>query len=1213
MIGNTIRSPTKRKRNKQHPMKTKKEFEAILKQRILLLDGGFGSMLQAHHLTEEQYRGTQYADAPMMQLGNNDMLNVTQPEIVAATHRAYLEAGADIITASTFNSTAISLADYGMTSEVRTFNLAAARLARHEADQYSTPSHPRLVAGSVGPTSKSISIGDKVEDPAHRAIDYAEMLSAYIEQIDALIEGGVDLILFETFFDTLNLKAGLDAAMHVAERRGEFAVMVSATLGSKGGRLLSGQTLEALLITIAHCPLIASVGLNCSFGAADMKPFVAELGRLAPYYISSHPNAGLPNVHGGYDETPAMMAAIMQEYLSEGLLNIIGGCCGTTPEHIAAFSACLGKATIHRPAEAAPQSHLQLAGLEPMTLKPEHRFLVVGERCNVAGSRRFLRLIKEKNYAEALEIARRQVEDGALVIDINMDDALLETRAEIVHFLHLVSSDPDVARVPLMIDSSKWAVIAAALECVQGKCIVNSISLKEGEALFLAHARHLRRFGAAVVVMAFDEQGQADTLERRIEICQRSYRLLTEQAAFPPQDIIFDPNVLAVATGIAEHNSYGIDFIEATRWIKQNLPGAKVSGGISNLSFSFRGNNPLREAIHSVFLHHAIEAGLDMGIVNAAEAMIYDDIDPTLRSRIEDVVLNRHAQSTDALIEYASSHISAARKGDTATDDSQRLSLTIEERFQQTLIKGIATHLEADIAEALEQRTAVVVIDQLLMPAMQRVGELFGEGKMFLPQVVKSARTMRHAVQILEPTLIAQQPQGASSKAGRIIFATVKGDVHDIGKNIVSIVLQCNNFEVIDLGVMVPTEAIIEAVGKHKPDLLCLSGLITPSLDEMARVAQAMNEAGYTTPIIIGGATTSKEHTALKLAPIYKGVLAYVTDASQNAFYATELLHPERSEAFIEGLRKEYQAVRERLAAATVVKVSPDEARHRRAERYPISHQIIQPHKLGHHTFQLTIEQVAGLIDWGAFFAVWGLSGVYAAITRIHGCDACRAQWLADLPLEQRAKGAEAMQLFKEAQRMLNQLAAMGVEFIKATIALLPCHSDGKETITIDGHPFMMPRQLTDRTLSRHLSLADFVAQEDYLGLFAITAGAGAQTLLKRYQAEDPYRGLLLQVLLDRLAEAASEYIHRLVRTDYWGYAPNELLTTEEILKCRYQGIRPAIGYPSLPDQALIFEVAKVIDLESIGITLTDSGAMNPAPSVCGFYFAHPKAKYFQL
>ncbi|MDF9829061.1 methionine synthase [Parabacteroides sp. PF5-6] len=1196
------------------------QLDSLLKERILLLDGGMGTMIQRYNLTEADYRGERFADFPGQQKGNNDLLCLTQPEIIQAIHRQYLDAGSHIITTNTFNANRISMEDYGMQALVREMNLAAARLTQSVVREFmeAHPERPVFVAGSLGPTNKTTSMSPDVNDPAFRAIRYEDIYEAYREQIEALIEGGVDILLFETVFDTLNVKAGLDAAEAVMRACGKtLPVMLSLTLSAQGGRTFSGQTLTAFLASVQHVPLM-SIGLNCSFGATDMLPYLRELARIAPYYISVYPNAGLPNSFGTYDETPELMAEHVRPFVEEGLINILGGCCGTTPEHIALFPALIEGAKPHQPVARTP--NLWLSGLELLEVKPENNFVNIGERCNVAGSRKFLRLIKEQNYEEALVIARRQVEDGAQVIDINMDDGMLDAVKEMTVFLRLIASEPDIARVPVMIDSSKWEVIEQGLMNAQGKSIVNSISLKEGEEVFLQRARRIRQLGAATVVMAFDEKGQADTFERRIEICSRAYRLLVEEAGFDPQDIIFDPNVLAIATGMDEHNGYGLAFIQAAAWIKQNLPGAKVSGGVSNLSFSFRGNNYVREAMHAVFLYHAIKAGMDMGIVNPSTAVLYEDIEPSFRQLLEDVVLARRPEAADELIAYAQQ----LQTPQSASTDGERKEAwrdgTVEERLEYALIKGVGEYLEVDLQEALQQYArAVQLIDGPLMSGMNKVGELFGAGKMFLPQVVKTARTMKKAVTILQPAIEAEKQASDSAKAGKVLFATVKGDVHDIGKNIVSIVLACNNYEVIDLGVMVPAETIVQKAMEEQPDLLCLSGLITPSLEEMAHVADEMQKAGLTIPIMVGGATTSKLHTAVKIAPHYDYPVIHVLDASQNPIIASKLLHPESREAYIAQLNREYESLRAGMDRKEEKKVSLSYAREHRLILDWSAYQPVVPRQLGVNAYSpVPLAEVIPYINWSYFFTAWKLSARYAAITQIHGCDVCRASWLSAFSEEERAKASEAMQLYKDAVRMLDYLVDLNAEYCRALYGLFPANSDG-DNLCVGDQQFPLLRQQTEREDGVYKSLADYVmpaseGRTDYVGAFVVTGGSGANYLKEKYEKEgDPYKALLLQTLTDRLAEATAEYLHRKVRTEYWGYAPEEMLSMEELFKVKYQGIRPAIGYPSIPDQRLNFTLDQLLDFSRIDVSLTENGAMWPTATVSGLYLAHPASVYFMI
>lgn len=1197
----------------------KKSFLQLLQERILILDGGMGTMIQGFKLKEEDYRGERFADFPGQLKGNNDLLCLTRPDVIQSIHRQYLEAGADIFATNTFNANAISLEDYGMQDYVREINRAAGCLAREVADTFMKEHPERLIfiAGSIGPTNKTASMSPDVSDPAYRAVTYKDLYEAYKEQAEALVDGGVDILLFETTFDTLNVKAGLEAATAVLkEKMRDLPIMLSLTLSAQGGRTFSGQTLKAFLASVQHTPIV-SIGLNCSFGAADMKPYLQELAREAPYYISAYPNAGLPNSFGTYDETPEKMAGAVGAFVEEGLVNIIGGCCGTTPAHIARYPQLIKGARPHRPA-AKPDS-LWLSGLELLEVKPENNFVNIGERCNVAGSRKFLRLIKEGKQEEALTIARKQVEDGAQVIDINMDDGMLDAVKEMTTFLNLIASEPDIARVPVMIDSSKWEVIEKGLMCVQGKSIVNSISLKEGEEVFLQRAARVQQLGAATVVMAFDERGQADTYERKIEICERAYRLLTGKLGFNPQDIIFDPNVLAIATGIEEHNGYGLAFIRAVEWIKKNLPGAKVSGGISNLSFSFRGNNYVREAIHSVFLYHAVSKGMDMGIVNPSSSVLYEDIEPSFRNLVEEVILARRPEAAEELITYVQHlHVESAGGGEEKHEAWRERSLP--ERLEYALIKGLGDYLVSDLEEALQVYPhAVDIIDGPLMGGMNQVGELFGAGKMFLPQVVKTARTMKKAVAILQPAIEAEKKASGSTKAGKVLFATVKGDVHDIGKNIVSIVLSCNNYEVIDLGVMVPADVIVRKAREEKPDLVCLSGLITPSLEEMAHVAEEMQKAGLTIPIMVGGATTSKLHTAIKIAPHYDYPVIHVVDASQNPLIASKLLNPDTRDAYIEGLNREYDTLRDAMQQKKEIILPLSEARAHRAVMDWESYKPVIPAQMGIHVLPyVPLEEVIPYIHWTFFFSAWKLNGRFAEITHIHGCDACRASWLAGFAESDRAKAAEAMQLYKDAVKLLDRLVSMKAEYCKAVYGFFPANSDG-DNLLIGGQTFPTLRQQAKREDGIYKSLADYVmplseGRKDYVGAFVVTAGAGAAYLKKQFDREgDTYNSMLLQTLTDRLAEAVAEYLHEKVRKEFWGYVSDESLSIPDLYKVKYQGIRPAIGYPSLPDQLLNFTLDRLLDMKQIGVSLTENGAMYPTASVSGLYIAHPSVQYFMI
>lgn len=1200
---------------------SRKIFEQSVKERILILDGGMGTMVQRFNLSEEDYRGERFARFPGQLKGNNDMLCLTRPDVIRSIHREYLDAGADIITTNTFNATAISMEDYGMQEYVAEINRAAGKLARQAADDF-MKEHPGkhvFVAGSVGPTNKTASMSPDVNDPAYRAVTYTDLYKAYKEQVENLIEGGVDILLFETVFDTLNVKAGLEAADKAIKKSGkDIPVMLSLTLSGQGGRTFSGQTLAAFLASVQHSSIV-SIGLNCSFGATDMKPYLQELASVAPYYISAHPNAGLPNSFGSYDETPGLMASHIKPFIEERLVNILGGCCGTTPEHIARYPELARGAQPHVPVSRS--GDLWLSGLELLEVKHENNFINIGERCNVAGSRKFLRLIKERKYEEALSIARKQVEDGAQVIDINMDDGLLDAGKEMTTFLHLIASEPDIARVPVMIDSSQWEVIEQGLMCTQGKSIVNSISLKEGEEVFLAHARRIRELGAATVVMAFDETGQADTFERKTEICGRAYRLLTEKADFPPQDIIFDPNVLAIATGMEEHNGYGLAFIQTVAWIKQNLPGAKVSGGISNLSFSFRGNNYVREAMHAVFLYHAIGKGMDMGIVNPSTAILYEDIEPGLRDLLEDVVLARRPEAAEELIGYTQRIQNPAAGPVSQGKQDEWRSQPVDERLAYALAKGIGDYLETDLTEAMQHYSrAVHIIDGPLMKGMNKVGKLFGAGKMFLPQVVKTARTMKKAVAILQPAIEAEKAASGSSKAGKVLFATVKGDVHDIGKNIVSIVLSCNNYEVIDLGVMVPADVIVKKAIETKPDLLCLSGLITPSLEEMVHVADEMQKAGLSIPIMVGGATTSKLHTALKIAPHYKYPVIHVLDASQNPLIASRLLNPETRNSYIEELNSEYERLRSQTETEESGRVSLKAARANRPAIDWKSYRPAVPAETGIRVLPpVRLEEVVPYINWSYFFTAWKLNGRFAEITRIHGCDSCRASWLTSIPEKDRPKAAEAMQLYKDATRMLGYLAGLDAEYCKAVFGIFPANSKGDDILIGETVIPTLRQQTLKKEDNTYKSLADYIlplseGRTDYIGAFAVTGGAGSDYLKEKYEKKgDSYKSLLLQTLTDRLAEATAEYLHEKVRTCFWGYAPDESLSYNELFKARYRGIRPAIGYPSLPDQRLSFALDKLLGFSRIGISLTENGAMTPASSVCGLYIAHPEARYFMV
>lgn len=1165
------------------------DIREILSERIMVLDGAMGTMIQRHGLNEEDFRADLFANHTVRLEGNNDILTLTRPDIIAQIHREYLEAGADIIETCTFNAQAISQADYKTTQYIRQINLAAARIARIEADHMSliTPDKPRFVAGSIGPTGKTASLSPDMDNPAFRAVDFETLKSAYIEQIEALMEGGVDLLLMETIFDTLNVKAALDAAREVFDKVGKkLPIMLSATLADSVGRMLAGQQIEAFLSSVSHADLL-SVGLNCSFGAEKMYPFLKELSDIAPYYVSAYPNAGLPDIMGRYDQTPEKMALQIKRFADEGIVNIVGGCCGSTPDHIRAIAQAVSEANNIRQPKA--KATAWLAGLDPF--KANGAFINVGERCNVAGSRKFLRLIKEKSYDEALAIARNQVRQGAMILDLNMDDAMLDTQSEMCHFLNLMASDPEVAKVPWMVDSSRFEVIEAALKCIQGRAIVNSLSLKEGETLFLQRAQRVKELGAALVVMAFDEEGQATTFARKVEICQRAYNLLTQRLNFHPEDIIFDPNVLTIATGIREHDLYAKDFILATEWIHKNLTGAKVSGGISNLSFALRGNNYLREAMHAVFLYHAIRAGLDMAIVNPSTSVMYNDIAPELREALEDVIFARREDSTERLLVIAQKY--QPSQGNTPQDVViNRQEIPIEERLCHALKHGEEEYLKQDIEEALSlYPSAAAIIEGPLMQGMSVVGELFGEGKMFLPQVVKSARTMKHAVSILQPYIEDLSNPTSAHKIGKYLLATVKGDVHDIGKNITAVILGCNNFEVIDLGVMVSAERIVEEAINQNVDFIGLSGLITPSLEEMCHVVELLKAANVNIPVFIGGATTSELHTALKIAPLYDGAVFHVKDAAQNPILAMQLLGKERDN--IISTHKQEQALLMVNYHAPQPCIKPC-----RLNIDWCQEQIIEPKYLGTRTIApITIAQLKPYINWRHFYNLWKVAET----------------------------SAEAEKLRQEAESLLDNMSSE--EYLLARIGFYSAYGfdggiailGGNDCPNCPAHKKTIiptPRQ-SAKEGADSLSLSDFVADEglgDHVGLFAITISSALIARIERLKEECcDYEALLLQSLCDRLVEAASEYMHLKVRRDLWGYAPDEQLSVKELYQARYCGIRPAFGYPSLPDQRSIFTVKDLIGFEQIGISLTENGAMYPQSSVAGIYISNRHAKYFVI
>ena len=1175
---------------------THNRLNDALQERILLLDGGFGTMVQRYGLSEADYRGERFRELPGQLRGCNDLLNLTRPDIIREIHTRYLQAGADLITTNSFNANAISLTDYGISDLAREIARAAASIARAAADEYTqrNPSKPRFVAGSMGPTNRTASMSADVSDPAAREVTFSQLAEAYGEQARGLVEGGADVLLIETVFDTLNAKAALYAVDRLGEELGrQLPVMVSGTLADASGRTLSGQTVEAFWVSVSHARLL-SVGLNCAYGARQMLPYLERLAAVAEVRVSAHPNAGLPNVMGGYDETPEMFAADVEEYLRRGLLNIVGGCCGTTPEHIFELSKIVGRYA-PRPLPA-PRHETVLSGLEPLRIVPEANFINVGERTNVAGSARFARLIREHNYEEALSVARAQVEAGAQIVDVCMDDGLIDGVEAMRTFLNLMASEPEIARVPTMIDSSKWEVLRTGLEVTQGKSVVNSISLKEGEESFLRRAREIHRYGAAVVVMLFDERGQADTYERKIEVAARAYRLLTE-AGFPPEDIIFDPNILAVATGIAEHDRYALDFIEAVRWIKAHLPYAKVSGGVSNLSFAFRGNNAVREAMHSVFLYHAIRAGMDMGIVNPQMLRLYDEIEPELLERVEDVILCRRPDASERLSEYAQQVHQTAGQGQQAPDDAWRAE-PLAERIAHALRKGITEHIEEDALEGLRTLgSPMAVIDTLLMPAMEQVGTLFGAGKMFLPQVVKSARVMKRAVAVLTP-YIERSGEQSSAKAGRVLIATVKGDVHDIGKNIVSVVMACNGYEIRDLGVMVEPSRIVDEAQAWPADCICLSGLITPSLDEMAHVCEELERRGLHIPVIIGGATTSELHTAVKIAPLYSGVVAHSLNASRNSLILSRLLGPDREAYAGEVKRRQEQLRAEYRRTEAARRLLPyAEVKRRALEEEP--HRPVEPLYPGRMVFpDFDVADAAPYIDWNFFFPAWGLAGRYPAI------------------LDHPEKGAEARKLFDDAQALLHRIAEEHLLTLQAVVGIFPAHREGDDIVATDAkgrnYRFTMLRNQTRGEQNR--SLADFIAPEgDWLGCFAVTAGIGLKELTEKFRAAgDDYSAIMAKLLADRLTEAFAEVVHLFVRRRMWGYEGGEQPSPEEVIAGHYRGRRMAFGYPASPDHSLKREVFDLLAVErTTGMRLTENWMIDPGEALCGLLFAD--AEYFSV
>ena len=1186
-------------------------FTELLNERILFLDGAMGTMIQRHKLEEADYRGERFADWPSDLKGNNDLLSLTQPQIIRDIHTQYLDAGADIIETNTFNTTRIAMSDYGMEELSYEINIASAQLARAAADAVTvqTPAKPRFVAGVLGPTNRTASISPDVNDPGFRNVSYDQLVEAYTESTSALIEGGVDIILIETIFDTLNAKAAVFAVdQYFADSGKRLPVMISGTITDASGRTLTGQVTEAFLNSLRHAEPV-SIGLNCALGANQLRQYVEELSRIADTRVSAHPNAGLPNEFGEYDETPGEIAAELGDWAANGFLNIVGGCCGTTPDHIRAIV----EAVSQHPPRKVPDIDKQcrLSGLEPCNIASDSLFVNVGERTNVTGSARFKRLIMEGDYETALEVARQQVESGAQIIDINMDEGMLESKDAMVRFLNLISAEPDISRVPVMIDSSKWDIIEAGLKCIQGKGVVNSISMKEGEEAFIRQAKLVRRYGAAAIVMAFDEQGQADTRERKVEICTRAYKILTEQVGMPPEDIIFDPNIFAIATGIEEHNNYGLDFIEATRDIKNTLPHALVSGGVSNVSFSFRGNNPVREAIHAVFLYHAIKNGMDMGIVNAGQLAIYEDIPAALRERVEDVVLNRREDATERLLEIAGEYAGDGRAAEVEEDPEWR-QWDVNKRLEHALVKGIADYIEEDTEAArLAAEKPLHVIEGPLMDGMNVVGDLFGEGKMFLPQVVKSARVMKKAVAHLLPYMDTEK-DGKARSNGTILMATVKGDVHDIGKNIVGVVLQCNNYEVIDLGVMVPAETILKTAQEKNVDIIGLSGLITPSLDEMVHIGKEMERRGFELPLLIGGATTSQIHTSVKIDPQYQGAVVYVADASRAVGVASTLLNKDKRKAYISEIKDKYRQLREQRAGQQQTRklATLADARANKFSTDWESYQPARPDFIGIKVFDdYPLAELVERIDWSPFFKAWELAGKFPKI------------------LDDEVVGKEARKLFNDAQAMLERIVNEQWLQARAVIGLFPANTindDDVELYTDESRTevrsvfHFLRQQMNRRHNAPNHCLADYIAPkdsgvEDYIGAFAVTAGIGIEDKIEEFEADhDDYNSILLKALADRLAEAFAERMHERVRKEFWGFAAAENLSNEEMIKEEYRGIRPAPGYPACPDHT---EKGLLWDLiepdKNAGMTITESFAMLPTASVSGMYFSHPEARYF--
>ncbi|SFJ64303.1 methionine synthase [Myroides guanonis] len=1200
-------------------IKVKSNIQLLLQEKTLVLDGAMGTMLQAYQFTEEDFRGERFADFDFPLKGNNDVLSITQPKAVQEVHRKYLIAGADIISTNTFSSTTIAMADYHLEDLVYDLNFQSAKIAREVADEIelTTPNKPRFVAGAIGPTNKTASLSPDVNNPGYRAITFEELRCAYKQQAEALLDGGADLLLVETIFDTLNAKAALFAIDEIqVERNISIPIMVSGTITDASGRTLSGQTVEAFLISISHIPLL-SIGFNCALGAQQLEPYIKQLSQYTSVHVSAHPNAGLPNAFGAYDQTPEEMRTLINQYLAENLVQIIGGCCGTTPEHIRQIAEAVQENNTNRtPKEKPKNQHVfSLSGLEPLYVTEHSNFINVGERTNVTGSRKFLRLIKEERFDEALNIAREQVEGGAQIIDINMDEGLLDGVHCMTVFLNLIASEPDISRVPIMIDSSKWEIIEAGLRVIQGKGVVNSISLKEGEALFIEHAKLIRRYGAAVVVMAFDENGQADSYERRIEICQRSYDILVDQVGFPPQDIIFDPNIFPVATGMEEHNNNALDFFRATKWIKENLPYANISGGVSNVSFSFRGNHTVREAMHAAFLYHAIQHGLTMGIVNPEMLEIYDEVEPQLLEHVEDVLLNRKPDATERLLTFAENIVDPSNGAIKEAKVEEWRSFNIQERLTHSLVKGIESHIEQDVEEArLSVAEPIEVIEGHLMNGMNVVGDLFGSGKMFLPQVVKSARVMKKAVAYLLPHIEESKRRNnntSSSSAGKILMATVRGDVHDIGKNIVGVVLACNNYEIVDLGVMVSPEKIIETAIKEQVDVIGLSGLITPSLDEMVHLAKEMEKKQFNIPLMIGGATTSRVHTAVKIAPEYNNCVVHVHDASRSVTTVSQLLNKDTKGDFQLNLQEEYKDLRTAYLERAREKqyISLEQARTNKFKIDWEQQTIKTPNFIGTKIVEVELSELIPFLDWTPFFRSWQLFGKFPKI------------------LKDEVVGETATQLYEEAQKMLQTIIDEQWFEAKGVLGIFPANQINEDDIEVyNKEGVALDKLLTLRQQSLknvkapNIALADFIApktteKQDYIGLFSVTAGFGVEEKAKIFEEElDDFNAIMVKALADRLAEAFAEYLHHKVRTEIWGYASDETLSNEDLIKEGYQGIRPAPGYPACPDHLEKGTIWKLLDVEkNIGVTLTESYAMFPTASVSGYYFANPNSKYFGL